>query len=70
MPDVFFKRRRVLVETPRRFKKTSACFRIQKTAGAFLSCRHPYLLDANSPGTNWVVINELIKHPTNQSFYL
>ena len=28
------------------------------------------LLDADSPSTNRVIINELIKHPTNQSFYL
>ena len=28
------------------------------------------LLDADSPGTNRVVIKILIKHPTDQSFYL
>jgi hypothetical protein len=29
-----------------------------------------FLLDADSPGTNRVVVKELTDNPTNQSFYL
>jgi hypothetical protein len=29
-----------------------------------------FLLDADSPGTNWVVVKELTDNPINQSFYL
>ena len=42
----------------------------QKTAGVPLLPLPLFLLDADSPGTNRVVVKELTDNPTDQSFYL
>ena len=45
-------------------------FYTNKKRQEFLSCRYRFLLDADSPGTNRVVVKELTDNPTDQSFYL